>query len=239
METPALVTRPATRNLSWNGKRLPVVSGIVLQVNHWHVLKCCGLYNVPFRRFQGLSGIFSNKSITLESFGNISTLVGFVGSISYYPSVQLFRLFLVSLFDKDLIIIYAISNGFVKCVHPEYGPLNLTLSQFLYDEPGASILCMSPVRDSQQRKLNLAWFLPQIKKYRKSLLEVFLASLVLQLLNLAQPLVLQQIFDKVIASKTLILFIRSVYLTCKPFQGLIGAVALIFLLILPIVLISH
>ena len=43
--------------------------------------------------------------------------------------------------------------------------------------------------------------MPQIRKYRRSLIEVLLASLVLQLLNLAQPLVLQQIFDKVIGQQ--------------------------------------
>ena len=44
---------------------------------------------------------------------------------------------------------------------------------------------------------------PQIRKYRRSLIEVLLASLVLQLLNLAQPLVMQQIFDKVIGQQNL------------------------------------
>ena len=42
----------------------------------------------------------------------------------------------------------------------------------------------------------------QIRKYRRSLIEVLLASLVLQF-NLAQPLVLQQIFDKVIGQQNL------------------------------------
>ena len=60
---------------------------------------------------------------------------------------------------------------------------------------------MNPGRDSQQRKLGLSWSFP-IKKYR-SLIEVLVASLVLQLLNLAQPLVMQQIFDKVIGQQNL------------------------------------
>ena len=62
---------------------------------------------------------------------------------------------------------------------------------------------LPPGRDTQQRKLGFGWFLPQIRKYRRSLIEVLVASLVLQLLNLAQPLVLQQIFDKVIVQQNL------------------------------------
>ena len=43
--------------------------------------------------------------------------------------------------------------------------------------------------------------MPQIRKYRRSLIEVLLASLAAT--SLAQPLVLQQIFDKVIGQQNL------------------------------------
>ena len=67
---------------------------------------------------------------------------------------------------------------------------------------------------------------PQIRKYRRSLIEVLVASLVLQLLNLAQPLVLQQIFDKVIGQQNLdtLYTLGIVLLGVSLFQGLIGAV---------------
>ena len=123
-------------------------------------------------------------------------------------------------------MIHDISNDSVNCVHPEYGPITIHLSNLVSEQPGASILCLSPGRDSQQRKLDLSWFLPQIKKYRRSLIEVFIASLVLQLLNLAQPLVLQQIFDKVIAQQNVdtLYTLGFVLLGVSLFQGLIGAV---------------
>ena len=37
---------------------------------------------------------------------------------------------------------------------------------------------LNPGRDAQRRKLGLSWFYPQIRKYRRSLIEVLLASLV-------------------------------------------------------------
>ena len=66
----------------------------------------------------------------------------------------------------------------------------------------------------------------RLRKYRRSLIEVLLASLVLQLLNLAQPLVMQQIFDKVIAQQNLdtLYTLGFVLLLVSLFQGLIGAV---------------
>ena len=67
---------------------------------------------------------------------------------------------------------------------------------------------------------------PQIRKYRRSLIEVLLASLVLQLLNLAQPLVMQQIFDKVIGQQNLdtLYTLGLLLLLVSLFQGVIGAV---------------
>ena len=69
-------------------------------------------------------------------------------------------------------------------------------------------------------------FFPQIRKYRRSLIEVLLASLVLQFLNLAQPLVMQQIFDKVIGQQNLdtLYTLGVILLMVSLFQGLIGAV---------------
>ena len=94
------------------------------------------------------------------------------------------------------------------------------------DQAGARLLLLQPGRESQRRKLGLSWFFPQIRKYRRSLIEVLLASLVLQLLNLAQPLVMQQIFDKVIGQQNLdtLYTLGFILLLVSLFQGLIGAV---------------
>ena len=83
--------------------------------------------------------------------------------------------------------------------------------------------------------------MPQIRKYRRSLIEVLLASLVLQLLNLAQPLVLQQIFDKVIGQQNLdtLYTLGFILLVVSLFQGLLGAVRTYLLQIRQIVSIFH
>ena len=129
----------------------------------------------------------------------------------------------------------------VKAVVPEYGRVIVPLSEMVGDQAGARLLLLQPGRESQQRKLGLSWFLPQIRKYRRSLIEVLLASLVLQLLNLAQPLVMQQIFDKVIGQQNLdtLYTLGFILLLVSLFQGLIGECVHIYLLTRPTVLTSH
>ena len=114
----------------------------------------------------------------------------------------------------------------MKAVLTEYGRVQFSLDHWLDGQKGARLLLLQPGREAHNRKLGFAWFMPQIRKYRRSLIEVLLASLVLQLLNLAQPLVLQQIFDKVIGQQNLdtLYTLGFVLLFVSLFQGLLGAV---------------
>jgi ATP-binding cassette subfamily B protein len=123
-------------------------------------------------------------------------------------------------------MLHDISRGKVRAVLPEYGKVQLDLATLTQGQGGARILSLSPGRDTQQRKLGLSWFYPQIRQYRRSLIEVLLVSLVLQLLNLAQPLVFQQIFDKVIGQQNLdtLYTLGMLLLGVSLFQGLLGAV---------------
>lgn len=55
----------------------------------------------------------------------------------------------------------------------------------------------------QAEKFNLSWFLPAVWHYRRLLVEVLAASLVLQLLGLATPIITQVVIDKVIVHESL------------------------------------
>ena len=106
-------------------------------------------------------------------------------------------------------MLHDISNGVVKLVLPEFGKVEISTEDLVQDKGGA----LRPYTFSwtyTQKQLSFHGFLPQIRRYRRSLLEVLVVSLVFQLLNLAQPLVFQQIFDKLSANKILILYIHSV-----------------------------
>jgi ATP-binding cassette subfamily B protein len=55
----------------------------------------------------------------------------------------------------------------------------------------------------KQEKFNLSWFLPAVLKYRGLLMEVLLASLTIQILGLATPIITQVVIDKVMVQGSL------------------------------------
>ena len=189
-------------------------------------------YNVPFRRDvierAAIDNLRGRSQTSLELIGTLSTVMGFTGTLTDLPEAQLGRAPFPAIgwvMDQPTIIHDITSQG-VKAVVPEYGRVILPISELVGDQAGARLLLLQPGRESQRRKLGLSWFFPQIRKYRRSLIEVLLASLVLQLLNLAQPLVMQQIFDKVIGQQNLdtLYTLGFILLLVSLFQGLIGAV---------------
>ena len=189
-------------------------------------------YNVPFRRDvierAANDNLRGRSHSSLELIGSLSTLMGFTGTMTDLPEGQLGRAPFPAIgwvMDQPTII-HDITTEGVKAVVPEYGRVILPLNELVGDKGGARLLLLQPGRESQRRKLGLSWFFPQIRKYRRSLIEVLLASLVLQLLNLAQPMVMQQIFDKVIGQQNLdtLYTLGFILLLVSLFQGLIGAV---------------
>ncbi|MBD2776837.1 peptidase domain-containing ABC transporter [Iningainema tapete] len=56
---------------------------------------------------------------------------------------------------------------------------------------------------NKQEKFNLSWFTPAVWQYRKLLIEVLIASFVLQLLGLTTPLITQVVIDKVMVQESL------------------------------------
>lgn len=51
---------------------------------------------------------------------------------------------------------------------------------------------------NQHIKFGIKWFIPSIIKFKKPLLEVLLAALVMQLLAVISPLITQSVIDKVL-----------------------------------------
>ena len=75
-------------------------------------------------------------------------------------------------------VLFSITKGRLA-VLPEYGRV-----QFLWiigwRSTRARLLLLQRGREAHNRKLGFSWFMPQIRKYKRSLAEVLLASLVLQ-----------------------------------------------------------
>lgn len=90
---------------------------------------------------------------------------------------------------------------------------------------GIEILLVDKNNATPEQKFGIDWFWPAIKRYRGVLVQVLLASFVVQLFGLANPLLIQIIIDKVISQRSLdtlqILGIALVVVTVL--GGLIGS----------------
>ena len=140
-------------------------------------------HNVPFRRDvlerAAKDNLRDQRATSLELIGNLSTLMDFTGTMADLPEAQLLRASFpcIAVLSGQPSLIHEIRQGEVFAVIPEYGSVRLPLSELLGEVGGARVLLLNPGRDAQRRKLGLSWFYPQIRKYRRSLIEVLLASL--------------------------------------------------------------
>ncbi|WP_026734848.1 peptidase domain-containing ABC transporter [Fischerella sp. PCC 9605] len=69
--------------------------------------------------------------------------------------------------------------------------------------PRIRVLLLSRTKATPQQRFGLQWFLPYLSRYRRVLLEVFVASFFVQLAGLANPLVIQLIIDQVINNNSI------------------------------------
>ncbi|MGY3453492.1 type I secretion system permease/ATPase [Bradyrhizobium sp. USDA 4353] len=84
------------------------------------------------------------------------------------------------------------------------GPRLLAFSEFEAVWSGQLILIAKRAELSDTaRRFNLGWFVAAIGKYRRILIEVLLASFVIQLFGLATPMIFQVVIDKVLVHRGL------------------------------------
>ena len=121
-------------------------------------------HNVPFRRDvierAATDNLRGRSQTSLELIGNLSTVMGFTGTMTDLPEGQLGRVPFPAIgwvMDQPTIIHDITSQG-VKAVLPEYGRVILPLHELLGDQAGARLLLLQPGRESQRRKLGLTWF---------------------------------------------------------------------------------
>ena len=210
---------------------VPVVTGVGPEGQTMAILEMLARHHaLPFRRDvieKQVRNAVRDRSPSLHTVGNLAIGMGLQGSLSDVSEEQLPRVPTpwVAMVYGQPGLIHEVRRGQVKAVLPEYGRLKFPLAELTEGQGGTSALTLSPGRDAQKRKLSLRWFLPQIRRYRRSLFEVLVASLILQLLNLANPLILQQIFDRVIGQRNIdtLYSLGFLLLGVSLFQGVLGA----------------
>jgi subfamily B ATP-binding cassette protein HlyB/CyaB len=101
------------------------------------------------------------------------------------------------------ILVSSHGNGWTLA-SPRDGWVRLSPTEVREHYPeGLELLLLERSTATPEQRFGPGWFWPALKRYRGMLLQVLLASFVVQLFSLANPLLIQVIIDKVIAQRSL------------------------------------
>ena len=164
----------------------------------------------------------------LQLCGRLAAMLGLHVSGVRVPASQGTRLqtpALVSWKGGFAIVQLSHAHGLVLA-SPRDGWVELTPDQIQQHFPeGFELLLLERSSSSPEQRFGVAWFWPLLQRHRGLLLQVLLASFVVQLFSLANPLLIQVIIDKVVNQRSLdtlqVLGLALVVVTLM--EGLIGS----------------
>lgn len=167
--------------------------------------------NLPFRK-DVIRRILKNQTerngpgISLPVYGAISESMGLRAQLVETPASAFPRLPTPALINwqDHIALVYETSAKEIVFAVPEQTILRKHPDDFLeaFDDK-VQVLLLERTHDTPQSRFNLSWFWPSIKKHRKVLIEVLIASFFVQLFGLANPLITQVIIDKVLSQGAL------------------------------------
>lgn len=111
----------------------------------------------------------------------------------------------ILLYQNRPIVVCNVDSSRITVIDPRLGKQVVSIESLFntISSEGAKILLLSRARTSAKKRFGLNWFIPAIKKHRRILIEVLIASLMVQLFQLFNPLLIQKIIDAVISQGNL------------------------------------
>jgi HlyB family type I secretion system ABC transporter len=186
--------------------KLPFVSGRGVHDSTMACFKMLAKYfRLTFKQ-DTINRILTNQlrngsSLSLQTCGAIAEMQGMNAQMLRVPSASIGKLTVPILipWEDSFAIIYEVSEKEYTLAIPSVGIRRFKPATF-NDMWGSSgeILLIQPPKAASAEKFGLTWFIPAVKKHRKVLIEVLVASLFVQLFGLANPLMTQLIIDKVL-----------------------------------------
>ena len=167
--------------------------------------------NLPFRK-DVIRRILKNHTdrngpgISLPVYGAVAESIGLRAQLVETPVSAFPRLPTPALINWQdrLTLVYETSAKEIVFAVPEQSLLRKHPDAFSADfDDKIQVLLLERTNETPQSRFNLSWFWPSIKKHRKVLIEVLIASFFVQLFGLANPLVTQVIIDKVLSQGAL------------------------------------
>lgn len=102
-----------------------------------------------------------------------------------------------------MILAKVVKDSYLILRPNEQTPKMLKEEEILHYFSGEAILLVPRALQDREIKFGLKWFIPTILKYKGPLIEVLLAALVMQLLQVVSPMVTQSVIDKVLVHNSL------------------------------------
>ncbi|MEM6613271.1 MAG: peptidase domain-containing ABC transporter [Cyanobacteria bacterium P01_C01_bin.72] len=166
-------------------------------------------FGMPFRK-EVIKRVLKEQlertpNLSLPLCGGVSELMGLSPQLISIPAQSITRLegpCLVT-WQDSLAVIYELSEKELVIAVPELGVSRYKPEDFIetWGEDG-EVLLLKKTKDTPQARFGLNWFYPSLQKYKRVLIEVFVASFFVQLFQLANPLMIQVIIDKVISQNS-------------------------------------
>ncbi|WP_099239025.1 peptidase domain-containing ABC transporter [Synechococcus sp. BDU 130192] len=146
--------------------------------------------------------------LSLPNCGAIAELMGLNAQLVKIPTKTVTRLTvpLMVKWRDSLAVVYEVGDRQITVAMPNMGLVKRNPQDFIEgwgDENGlVEVVLLQKGKYTPEERFGLSWFIPAIKKYKWILIEVLVASFLVQLFALANPLIIQQIIDKVIVQQS-------------------------------------
>ena len=164
----------------------------------------CKHYGIPMTlgKLREMANV-TTEGATLDSLARVGESLGFTtrGVQCTYGMLQGFELpFIAHWEGYHYIIVYGISKEHVWVADPAIGFKKMTAAEFERGWSGTCLLFTASTDLVQLAATRSPWvrFVSYLRPYKKLLLHLFLATLVIDLLGIAPPIITQNILDRVI-----------------------------------------
>ncbi len=169
----------------------------------------CKYLQVPFRA-EVVNRVLKNQiastgTVPLQLCGAIAEMLGINAQMVKVPAEAISKLQAPVLINwqDSFAVVYQITPKQLTLGTPESGLRRFKTATFgeTWGEVG-EVLLLQRSNTAPKEKFGISWFIPAIKKHKRVLIEVLIASLFVQIFGLANPLLTQLIIDKVIGNNS-------------------------------------
>ncbi len=190
------------------------------------------ILKIPIRKdsLEKILRDFENRGaeIDLRLIGDLLSNLGLHVTNGVIPSKMASRLQTPCIINwkKSFALIVKSSQEGILIASPIEGLINISSEHFKRTfEDEINILLLDKTKETPNKIFNLNWFWPAIQKYKLVLIQVLIASFVVQLFTLGNPLLIQVIIDKVISQRSLdtlqVLGVALLFVTLL--EGILGS----------------